>query len=330
VERPGAPGPACFRHWYPQWFLGRFLSRCWRPYWVVSRLARGVRAGHRPVPICAPVGIRTPNLLIRRLGGVVSGGLGKAFYACETAIRQLSSLVWSCPVAVSVAVIFERQQWPPGLGESRQAEEFPSHVEVPRECHVDASDNRSPEALGRVYRSIQQAHFAFEVNHCGFNVVDLRACRKILVAGASWSANTWTTGRALIPGGSWPTRRTCLQERIPEHGEGRSRPAEPAHKREQTGQEDRSDLHVLDSRAADLQPLRKSGGHRLVRVAGVASAAADRRLPNVRLIHRCEFGRGAATSRCGPLNLKLQNNTALTRERRLPGCHAFRRAILGR
>jgi hypothetical protein len=62
--------------------------------------------GHRPtVPrmwsvclrfvLCAPVGIRTPNLLIRNLGGVVSGRRDRFRYTRRAVIRQLLRLVLS-------------------------------------------------------------------------------------------------------------------------------------------------------------------------------------------------------------------------------------------
>ena len=68
-------------------------------------------AGWLPAVVsCAPVGIRTPNLLIRRLGTVVQRGRFTRFHACRVPVRQLPSVPWCSAVAVSVAVKAMRQR----------------------------------------------------------------------------------------------------------------------------------------------------------------------------------------------------------------------------
>jgi hypothetical protein len=74
-------------------------------------------AGWLPAVLgCAPVGIRTPNLLIRRLGRAVWGGESRGFHACRAPVRQFAFGPWGSAIAAGVAVgwsVASRRARPP-------------------------------------------------------------------------------------------------------------------------------------------------------------------------------------------------------------------------
>ena len=243
--------------------------------------------------LSAPEGIRTPNLLIRSLGDVVSWRLIQSRSRSGTAIRQLLNLVRSGPVAVCTAA-------DSGLPKQFRCTHICQRRGLSEHRMPDTPLARAPLASlqGVALRRYLQTGPWTSYGGCG------RSCEPR-------RASTRASG---IP--------DCWFARLPEHPAGGHRPrSEPISGTRGARQIQPAALLRVRVQRTPPRSLRPGEGgppslapsqllpsassewcHRLVRIPTHHQATRRRRAPRCRLFHRCSFGAIGAPSVSGRLS----------------------------